>query len=303
MTIPTFVKAPREPYVVKQAPSVNPHKNHPLIDQKCCYRVVEIRLDGIFCLQWHIDYTIAITPESPTEEPVNSLIMENEHLDTIPATESDEFIKSSVEILVPIPSESKGVPKILLELMKIPSASKMSSMFEAITSQCLSQLSSKSLVVAVPLLLQIYHLQNYKAFYIDNDHFKEKSSGSTTTHVDFSQYDSFIFDLSNDQFPPTDRSDFYHEEFADELAHIISPPEYDRFCLRFEPSCHSYMECGGKYFPIKRTESSRALYILPTFELYFIPSSESIFAYRCMDLSLHFLFIPLSHLYLLLLWG
>nr|GFB56056.1 hypothetical protein [Tanacetum cinerariifolium] len=29
--------------------------------------------------------------------------------------------------------------------------------------------------------------------------------------------------------PPTDRSDFTHEEFADELAHIISPPEYDCF--------------------------------------------------------------------------
>ncbi|GJS74839.1 hypothetical protein Tco_0707680 [Tanacetum coccineum] len=58
------------------------------------------------------DYTIAITPVLSTEEPVNSLIMENEHLDTISATESDEFIKSSVEILVPIPSESKGVPKV-----------------------------------------------------------------------------------------------------------------------------------------------------------------------------------------------
>ncbi|GJX00526.1 hypothetical protein Tco_0184439 [Tanacetum coccineum] len=58
-------------------------------------------------------------------------------------------------------------------------------------------------------------LPDYKAFYIDNDRFKEKSSGSTTTQVDFSQYDSFIFDLSNDQFPPADRSDLYHEEFAD----------------------------------------------------------------------------------------
>ncbi|GKC49709.1 hypothetical protein Tco_1072454 [Tanacetum coccineum] len=58
------------------------------------------------------DYTIAITPVLSTEEPVNSLIMEDEHLDTIPVTESDEFIKSSVKILVPIPSESKGVPKI-----------------------------------------------------------------------------------------------------------------------------------------------------------------------------------------------
>nr|GEV77886.1 hypothetical protein [Tanacetum cinerariifolium] len=34
--------------------------------------------------------------------------MGDEHLDTIPPTESDEFIKSSVENLVPNPSESKG---------------------------------------------------------------------------------------------------------------------------------------------------------------------------------------------------
>ncbi|GJX46861.1 hypothetical protein Tco_0272051 [Tanacetum coccineum] len=51
------------------------------------------------------DYTIAITPVLSTKEPVHSLIMENEHLDTISATESDEFIKSSVEILVPIPKK------------------------------------------------------------------------------------------------------------------------------------------------------------------------------------------------------
>ncbi|GKA50902.1 hypothetical protein Tco_0744098 [Tanacetum coccineum] len=35
------------------------------------------------------DYTIAITPVLPTKEPVNSLSMGDEHLDTIPATESD----------------------------------------------------------------------------------------------------------------------------------------------------------------------------------------------------------------------
>nr|GFA90659.1 hypothetical protein [Tanacetum cinerariifolium] len=43
----------------------------------------------------------------PTE-PVDSLNMGDEHLDTIPATESDEFIKSCVENLVPNPSESNG---------------------------------------------------------------------------------------------------------------------------------------------------------------------------------------------------
>nr|GFA98072.1 hypothetical protein [Tanacetum cinerariifolium] len=61
-------------------------------------------------------------------------------------------------------------------------------------------------------------LPDYEAFYFDDNHIKEINSGSTTTHSDISlsEYDSFIFD-------------FAHEEFADELAHIISPLEYDRF--------------------------------------------------------------------------
>nr|GFD47991.1 hypothetical protein [Tanacetum cinerariifolium] len=46
----------------------------------------------------------AVTPT----EPVDSRIMEDEHLNTIPETESDEFIKSRVENLVPNPSESEG---------------------------------------------------------------------------------------------------------------------------------------------------------------------------------------------------
>ncbi|GKB61210.1 hypothetical protein Tco_0917396 [Tanacetum coccineum] len=51
----------------------------------------------------------AITPDLPIEEPDNSLNMGDEHLDTIPATESDKVIKSSVENLVPIPSEFEGI--------------------------------------------------------------------------------------------------------------------------------------------------------------------------------------------------
>nr|GEU83069.1 hypothetical protein [Tanacetum cinerariifolium] len=74
-------------------------------------------------------------------------------------------------------------------------------------------------------------LPDYEAFSFNNDHIQEINSGSTTTHsyVSLSEYDSFIFDLANDQFPSTNRSDFANEEFADELDHIISPPEYDRF--------------------------------------------------------------------------
>ncbi|GKA88079.1 hypothetical protein Tco_0809843 [Tanacetum coccineum] len=51
----------------------------------------------------------AITPDLPTNEPYNSLSMGDEHLSTIPETESDEVTKSSVEDLVLILSESEGI--------------------------------------------------------------------------------------------------------------------------------------------------------------------------------------------------
>ncbi|GKB15196.1 hypothetical protein Tco_0849119 [Tanacetum coccineum] len=50
------------------------------------------------------EYTIAITPVLPTVEPDNSLSMGDEHLSTI-----SEKKESSVEDLVPIPSESEGI--------------------------------------------------------------------------------------------------------------------------------------------------------------------------------------------------
>ncbi|GKB77465.1 hypothetical protein Tco_0944360 [Tanacetum coccineum] len=50
----------------------------------------------------------AITISFPIEEPKDSLIMGNEEHNTIPEKESDEFIKSSVENLVLIPSESEA---------------------------------------------------------------------------------------------------------------------------------------------------------------------------------------------------
>ncbi|GKC15411.1 hypothetical protein Tco_1012193 [Tanacetum coccineum] len=89
-------------------------------------------------------------------------------------------------------------------------------------------------------ILSNYSLPDYEAFYLDYDHIEEKSSGSTTTHADFSQYDSFIFNLSINPFPPADRSDFYHEEFAGELAHIISPSEYDHFYFKIEPELGNF---------------------------------------------------------------
>nr|GFB18593.1 hypothetical protein [Tanacetum cinerariifolium] len=71
-----------------------------------------------------------------------------------------------------------------------------------------------------------HFLLNYEAFSFEVDHIEEKSSGSTTSHFDISllEYESFHFDLSIDSFPLADRSDSHLEEFANELAHIISSP-------------------------------------------------------------------------------
>nr|GFA60162.1 hypothetical protein [Tanacetum cinerariifolium] len=62
------------------------------------------------------DYNSAITTVLSTEETENSLSMRDEHLDTISATKSDEVIKSSVEDLVPIPSEFKGIPDTMCDV-------------------------------------------------------------------------------------------------------------------------------------------------------------------------------------------
>nr|GFB81231.1 hypothetical protein [Tanacetum cinerariifolium] len=291
--------------------------------------------------------------------------MGDEHLDTIPATESDELIKSSVEDLVPIPSEFEGIPDTMCDVHFVnnPTPLKAKDYFEIIInskddvsssdddslynenieyveasphdSELVSleaaeivileveeieddNLREKFLEAAKIVILEVeeieddnlrekllnvhllianiealkdnptptsklltkssstspksfleetntFHnslpefenfyfdleeissgsttthfdisLPDYEAFSFDDDHIEEISGGSTTTHSDISlsEYDSFVFDPSNDQFPPTDMSDLTHEEFADELAHIISLPEYDYFYFRNLP--------------------------------------------------------------------
>nr|GEW12284.1 putative reverse transcriptase domain-containing protein [Tanacetum cinerariifolium] len=55
----------------------------------------------LVCYDDDDDYNSAITPN----EPIDSLSMGDEHLDTILATQSDEFIKSCIENLVPNPKK------------------------------------------------------------------------------------------------------------------------------------------------------------------------------------------------------
>nr|GFB56261.1 hypothetical protein [Tanacetum cinerariifolium] len=281
------------------------------------------------------DYDSAITPVLSTEETENSLSMEDEHLDTISATESNEVIKSSVENLVPIPSEFEGIPDTMWDvyLVNNPTPLEAKDHFEIVINSNDDISSSDddslynenieyveasphdsevvSLEVAKIVILEVkeieddnlrekllnvhilianiealkdnptpssefltkssstsrnsfleetntFHnslpefenfcfdleeissgsttthsdisLPDYEDFYFNNDHIKEISSGSTTTHYDISlfEYDLFIFDFAN-------------EEFVDELAHIISPPEYDCFYFWILPDLGELM--------------------------------------------------------------
>nr|GEZ31897.1 reverse transcriptase domain-containing protein [Tanacetum cinerariifolium] len=121
-------------------------------------------------------------------------------------------------------------------------------------------------------------LPEYEVFY--DDHVKEISSGSTTTPSDSSLYDSFIFDLLINPFPPADRSDFY--KFVDELIQFISPPEYDCFLFKIEPNSGDFtMDVVEDISPTKEPRVPNALPTHPTLQLNlkFQPSSESLFTY------------------------
>nr|GEX99545.1 hypothetical protein [Tanacetum cinerariifolium] len=134
-------------------------------------------------------------------------------------------------------------------------------------------------------------LPESETFCFDLEEISYISSGSTTTHSDFSLYDSFIFNLSINPFPPAGRSDFY--EFANELAHIISPPEHDCFCFNNEPNSGDFtMDVVEDIFPTRepRVHVHNVLPTHPTLQLNmdFILFSESFFAY-IVWIFLHFL--------------
>ncbi|GJU02640.1 hypothetical protein Tco_1112978 [Tanacetum coccineum] len=178
--------------------------------------------------------SIAITPVLPTMEPEDSLIMGDENISTILEKDPDEFIKSIVEDLVPIPSESEDTYDSDKEY-DLPlcdnSVTFSNPLFDANDDECFNPGGD---IDEIDVFLEIDDsFPEYKTFCFN---IEEKSSGSTTTHSDFSfpEYDSFIFDRLINPFPPVDRSVSHHEEFVDELTYIISPPEYDRFYFDLE---------------------------------------------------------------------
>nr|GEV55684.1 hypothetical protein [Tanacetum cinerariifolium] len=118
----------------------------------------------------------AITPVLPTEKPDNSLSMGDEHLSTILEMESDKVIKSSVENLVPIPSESE-----------------IESLNDNPIPDCMLKSPSSSFLSYTDNFSPEFDTFSY--------HTDETSAGSTTTHANNSlpEYDSFLFKIEPDQ--------------------------------------------------------------------------------------------------------
>nr|GEU54250.1 reverse transcriptase domain-containing protein [Tanacetum cinerariifolium] len=193
------------------------------------------------------DYTVVLTLDFLITD---SLIMKNEHLDTILEMESDEFIKSSVENLVPIPNLD-STPK--------------NDHFDTKSYLLESLLNHDTLMASSPKF----------------DSLLKKFSGELA-HTDLipPEINEAFYDDQINPFPPVDRNDFY--EFADELTHIISPPKYDCVCFKMEPNSRDFtMDVLEDISPIREPRVHNALPTHPTLQLNleFKFSSESLFTY------------------------
>nr|GFB19979.1 hypothetical protein [Tanacetum cinerariifolium] len=203
------------------------------------------------------DCTIAITPILSTEEPDNSLSIGDEHLDTILKTKSDEVIKSNIENLVPIPSESEGIPDNICDVHFHDNSPPLDISKDQFKDFSESNDDSTSIdddsfsidkieyVEASPpdselASLEVMEIVISEVGGIDVDILL--TIKDDILHEKLLNINLLIANLEALKDNPTPysdfvtKSDFYHEEFADELAHIISLPEYDCFSSKNEPN-------------------------------------------------------------------
>nr|GEW96619.1 hypothetical protein [Tanacetum cinerariifolium] len=149
-----------------------------------------------------ISSVIAIAPVLPTKEPEYSLSTRDEHISTIPKTESDEVIKSSVENLIPIPSESEVTFDNENEC-EVPVNDESSPIFTTFSNHlfdCNDDFTSKSISPKIDS-----HYFNAESHLI-------KSLLNRDTLIEFSL-----------------KFDFLPEEFSGELAHINPiPPRIEK---------------------------------------------------------------------------
>nr|GEZ04165.1 hypothetical protein [Tanacetum cinerariifolium] len=212
------------------------------------------------------DYTIAVTPRLSTEEPDNSLSMEDEHLDTILATKSNEFIKSNQ-------FEDFSDSNDEFSLTDDDSFSIDNIDYVEASPPYSELVSSEVMVIVIP-----------KVGGIDDDILLAiKDYILSEKLLSINLFIAKIEALNDNPTPSFDfmtKSDFY--EFADELIHIISSPEYDCFFFKIEPNSRNFtMDVVEDISPTREPRVHNALTTHPTLQLNleFKLSSGSLFTY------------------------
>ncbi|GJV97546.1 hypothetical protein Tco_1549123 [Tanacetum coccineum] len=195
----------------------------------------------------------AVTPDLPIEEPDNSLSIGDKHFNTIPETE-----KSSVENLVPIPSEFKGIYE---DICDVPSCdyfdaecgfiNSLLSRDSSITSPKIDFLPEEfvSELDFIDLILPGIDEDDFDENDYDEDDFDEKE-GEIDNDIlqiedeillvdsDFliEEVDTFL--VPEHSIPPIIESDLDSEGdiiFLDNLLNEDPIPEYERFTFEIEP--------------------------------------------------------------------
>ncbi|GJS48603.1 hypothetical protein Tco_0598724 [Tanacetum coccineum] len=141
------------------------------------------------------DNIIAITPVLPIEEPDNSLTFK-EHSETI-IDYNDDSTSSDDDSYENIEYVDASLPDVEIDSLEVVEI--VDPEVGRIDDDILLTIKDD---ILREKLLNVKHLYYYKSF---------------------------------SYFPPADRSDFNHEEFADELTHIMSLPELECFKFKIEP--------------------------------------------------------------------
>nr|GEV33538.1 hypothetical protein [Tanacetum cinerariifolium] len=222
-----------------------------------------------------------VTPSLSTKEPDNSLSMGDEHLDTI--LESEEFIKSSVENLISIPSESEGNPDNMCDVPfhdNSPPLDVSKDQFEDI-SDSTNKFSST----------------DDDSFYIDNIDYVEASPPDSEL-VSSEVMEIVILEVEgiNDDILLTIKDDILREKLLNinlliaKIEALNDNPtpssdfmtKVDCFFFKIEPNSGDFtMDVVKDISPTREPRVHNALPTHPTLQLNlkFQPSSESLFTY------------------------
>nr|GFA75584.1 hypothetical protein [Tanacetum cinerariifolium] len=151
------------------------------------------------------DYNSAITPN----EPVDSLNVGDEHLNTISATESDEFIKSCVENLVPNPI----TPNEPVDFLSM----------------------GDEHLNTIPAMESDEFIKSYVENLVSNPSKSEGENGCDM-HAGFTTFSNVLFDAEYD----SDSSDDQSLSDEDAPEKIYSNPLFDEEIISMEIDPHSF---------------------------------------------------------------